>query len=84
MTLAIISLIIILVLFTYALCKASSRDRDDTEQEEVLSRRRMIMKKITINLTDNEIKQFGDLIGIEIKDEADMEYCIKAVIETFG
>lgn len=39
MTAAIISLVIILSLFTYALFKASNRDRDDMEQEEVLSRK---------------------------------------------
>lgn len=42
------------------------------------------MRKLQIKLTDKEIKQFGDLIGIEIKDEADMEYYIRAVIEVFG
>ena len=40
MTLAIVSLAIILIGFMLALCKASSRGRDDTEQEEILSRKK--------------------------------------------
>ena len=39
MTAAIISLAVILLGFMLALFKASSRDRDDTEQEESLSRK---------------------------------------------
>lgn len=40
--------------------------------------------KIVIELTEEEIKKLGAMVDVEIQDDTDVEYCIRAIIETLG
>jgi len=37
-----------------------------------------------INLTDQEVEALGQMAGVEIKDNSDMEYCIRVILEALG
>ncbi len=37
-----------------------------------------------INLTDQEVEALGQMAGVEIRDDADMEYCIRVILEALG
>lgn len=39
------------------------------------------MIKVTINLTALEIKKLGELVNTEMKDETDVEYAIRVILE---
>ena len=39
------------------------------------------MHEITINLTNLEIKQLGELVGMELKDDSDVEFAIRILLE---
>ena len=39
------------------------------------------MHEITINLTNLEIKQLGELVGMKLKDAMDVEYAIRILLE---
>lgn len=40
--------------------------------------------KIVIELTEEEINKLGAMVDVEIQDDTDVEYCVKAIIETMG
>lgn len=39
------------------------------------------MHEITINLTNLEIKKLGELVGMKLKDDSDVEYAIRILLE---
>ncbi len=42
------------------------------------------MGTYVINLTDREVEALGQMAGVEIKDNVDMEYCIRVILEALG
>lgn len=41
-------------------------------------------RKIVIELTQDEIKKLGTMVDVDIQDDSDVEYCVRAIIETIG
>lgn len=39
------------------------------------------MREITIHLTDQEIKKLGELVGMKLKDDNDVEFAIRILLE---
>lgn len=38
-------------------------------------------RAVIINLTDEQLEKLGELVDIEVKDDSDVEFAIKTILE---